>query len=61
MTLQQWMLIWKIVLVAELLGRSNGIVYCGYTFRDSSFFDVRRLVRTLHAQHAEQEKAINSK
>ena len=57
MTLQQWMLSWKIVLI----GGISLFAILAVVVSIGGFFDVRRLFQTLHAQHAEQEKAVDSK
>ena len=54
MTLQQWMLIWKIVLI----GGISLFAILAVVVSIGGFFDVRRLFRTLHAQHAEHEKDL---
>ena len=53
MTLQQWVLLWKIVLIGgvSLFAILSVVVIIG------GMFDIRRLFRMLHAQHAEQQKA----
>ena len=56
MTLQQWILLWKIVLI----GGTSLFAILAVVVSIGGFFDVRRLFRTLHAQHAEYEKSNNS-
>ncbi len=52
MTLQQWMFVWKVVLI----GGISLFVVLAVVVSIGGFFDIRRLFRTLHDQHAEQEK-----
>ena len=54
MTLQHWMLLWKIVLIGgiSLFSILAVVVSIG------GFFDIRRLFRKLHAQHAAYEQTL---
>ncbi len=54
MTLQHWILLWKVVLIGgiSLFSVLAVVVSIG------GFFDIRRLFQTLRAQHAEHEKSI---
>ena len=52
MTLYQWMLIWKIVLIAGI----SMFAILAVVVTIGGLFDIRRLFGILHAQHADKEK-----
>ncbi len=57
MTVQHWIMLWKIVLI----GGISLFAVLAVVVSIGGFFDIRRLFRTLRAQHAEHEKLLNSK
>ena len=56
MSLENWMLLWKIVLI----GGIGLFAVLAILVSIGGFFNVRRLFKTLHEQHAAREKAMGS-
>lgn len=56
MTIQQWILVWKIVVICgiSLFSILAVVVAIG------GFFDIRHLLRKLHAQHAAYQETLNA-
>ena len=56
MTVQQWIFVWKVVVIFGISAFSILAVVVAI----GGFFDIRHLFRKLHAQHAEQQEALNA-
>ena len=56
MTLRHWILIWKVVLI----GGISVFAILAVVVIIGGMFDIRRLFRTLRAQHAQRQDASNS-
>ena len=56
MTVEQWIFVWKAVVICGI----SVFSILAVVVTIGGFFDIRHLFRKLHAQHAEQQEALNA-